>query len=473
MDKRVVVIVGGGFSGSLLALHLLRTNGGPRVFLVEKGPAFGRGAAFSTRQLGHLLNVRAGNMSAYPDQPDHFQAWLAERTGQSADAFAFAPRWVYGDYLQGELRAAAQSDLAAGRLTLVQDEAVEAVRSGGAFKVRLAMGRALAADVVVIATGHGAPTEAVSSQARFAADPHYIRNPWAQDALARIQPDEDVLLLGTSLTAVDLAVSLDGRGHRGRILALSRRGLLSQRHARFDGEPLSWSPSPGEPLSRQLRRFRREADRLANWRRAFDGLREQTQAMWKGLSETERRRFLRHLRPWWDIHRHRMAPETAARIDAQLANGRLRTVAGRLIALRAEIGGVTVTWRPRGESSLRADRVQWVINCTGAEGDPRRSSNPLIRRLLESGLARPDALDLGLDVDEQGRLIGRDGAATDGLYGIGPITRGALWEIVAVPDIRLQAQRLAAAIAGPAAARAKSNARPSPKTYLHRKIVGL
>jgi len=447
MTARVVAIVGGGFSGALLALHLLRSRtDGLHVYLIEKGQAFGRGVAYSTRRPDHLLNVRAGNMSAYPDRPTHFQDWLAVQTGQPADPFSFAPRWVYGDYLQAELRAAAQSAEAAGRLTLVGDEATEIVRAGGRFVVRLAVGRAMQADTVVLATGHGAPMEIVPRGARFANDPRYLPNPWADGVLDRIKPEDRVLLLGSGLTAVDVIASLDTAGHRGEIVALSRRGLIPRRHARA-GAPVAWTPREGESLSHALRRFRRQADRLTDWRRAFDGVREQVQAIWLALSETERRRALRHLRPWWDAHRHRMAPQAALRIDAHIAQGRLRVVAGRMLSLRAEVGGVTITWRPRTHTSIRADRTEWVVNCIGPEGDPRRSDNSVIRRLIESGLARPDPLNLGLDVDGDGRLIGSDGASAADLYGLGPLTRGALWEVTAVPDIRIQAARLAAHIA--------------------------
>jgi len=452
MSGRVVAIVGGGFSGALLALRLLRSRSeGLHVYLIEKGQAFGRGVAFSTRRPGHLLNVRAGNMSAYPDRPAHFQDWLAVQTGQPADPFSFAPRWVYGDYLQAELRCAAQSVEAAGRLTLVGDEATEIVRAGGRLVVRLALGRAMQADTVVLATGHGAPMQVVPRGARFASDPHYVPNPWADGALGRIKPDDRVLLLGSGLTAIDVIASLDGAGHHGQILALSRHGLVPRRHARSSGAPIAWESRPGETLSHALLRYRAQADRLTDWRRAFDGVREQVQVIWLSLSESERRRALRHLRPWWDAHRHRMAPEVAARIDTHIADGRLRVAAGRMLSLRAEVGGVTVTWRPRAHTSVRADRTEWVVNCTGPEGDPRRSDNGVVRKLVESGLARPDALGLGLDVDGDGRLIGADGAVATGLYGLGPLTRGALWEVTAVPDIRIQAQRLAAHIVTEAA----------------------
>jgi len=448
VTKPSIVIVGGGFSGSLLALHLLGVlREAANIHLIERGPAFGRGLAFSTRLPEHVLNVRAGNMSAYPDRPTHFQDWLAQTAGKPSDPFSFAPRWVYGDYLQGELRAAAQSASAAGRLDLVQDEVVSVRRAQGRLRVQLAVGRALDADIVVLATGHGAATAPVGAKARFAADPSYIVDPWASGALDAVGRDDPILLLGSGLTAIDVIASLDGRGHRGKILALSRRGLLPHRHARISGDPAAWMPRAGEPLSQALARFRRDADRMSDWRRAFDGLRSATQDLWRGLDQAQRRRFLRHLRPWWDIHRHRMAPEIADRISAHLDEGRLRVAAGRLSELRPEAGGVTATWRPRGQTTRVAERARWVINCTGAEGDPNRSDNPLVRDLIATGMVRADPLKLGLEADDEGRLVGADGTAQAGLLGIGPIIRGGLWEVVAVPDIRLEAQRLAARIA--------------------------
>jgi uncharacterized NAD(P)/FAD-binding protein YdhS len=447
MSRPTIAIVGGGFSGTLLALHLLAgLRRSANIRLIERGPAFGRGLAYSTRLPEHLLNVRAGNMSAYPDQPTHFQDWLAVNTGQASDPFSFAPRWVYGDYLQGELRAAAQGAEAAGRLDLVQDQVVAIRRVNGRLRVELALGRVLEADIVALATGHGAASAPVGADARFARDPAYVGDPWAAGALDGVGRDDSVLLLGAGLTAVDVIASLDGQGHRASILALSRRGLLPHRHARFRGDPAPWTPRPGEPLSRALRRFRRDAERLSDWRRAFDGLRGVTQSLWQGLDDTQRRRFLRHLRPWWDIHRHRMAPRIADRIAAHLEDGRLRVVAGRLKALHWEVGAVTATWRPRGQTTLVADRARWVINCAGSEGDPIRSGNPLVRDLIARGMARADPLKLGLEADADGHLMDAGGATQRDLFGIGPIIRGGLWEVVAAPDLRLEAQRLAGRI---------------------------
>jgi uncharacterized NAD(P)/FAD-binding protein YdhS len=181
--------------------------------------------------------------------------------------------------------------------------------------------------------------------------------------------------------------------------------------------------------------------RQGGWRPAVDSLRPVTAAIWETLGERERQRFLRHLRPWWDVHRHRIAPAVAARIAALREEGRLEIVAGRVTEVAA---GETleVAIGRRGGGTVRC-RIAGVVNCTGPEGQIARARDPLIGALLGSGAAREDSLGLGLDVDAQSRVIGADGRASERLSALGPLTRGAFWEIVAVPDIRGQAQAVA------------------------------
>ncbi|MGA9580967.1 MAG: FAD-dependent oxidoreductase, partial [Allosphingosinicella sp.] len=176
------------------------------------------------------------------------------------------------------------------------------------------------------------------------------------------------------------------------------------------------------------------------WRASVDGLRPHSIALWQGLSEAERRRFLRHLRPWWDVHRHRIAPRVAARIEAMRASGRLEVAAARIARVEGDV--VTLARRGGGEIKRRFDAV---VNCTGPEGAVERIGDPLIVNLLASGRARPDPLGLGLDVDRDSRVLGS--GASPGLYALGPLTKGIFWEIVAVPDIRGQAAAVAKAIA--------------------------
>ena len=443
MRRPEVAVVVAGFSGVLTALSVLEA-GGPnvRVHLIERAERFGVGAAYGTLQPDHLLNVRAANMSADPAGPDDFMLWLSRRRGAPADAFAFASRAEYGLYIQERLSHIAQTEAGADRLQLTGDEVVAVTPRPDGLHLRLALGLELRADAVILATGNARPSDDVLPDSGFRHSPAYVGDPWS-GCLEAIGADDPVLLLGTGLTMVDVIAMLDAQGHRGRLLALSRRGLTPRVHARIAGEPDPWRRAAGESLSRGLNRFRREVAAAPDWRVAFDALRPTTQDLWKGLSHTERGRFLRHLRPWWEVHRHRLAPAMAARLDAWLGD-RLQIAAGRLVSLTAEGDGVAAAWRPRGEDTTLRERVGFVVNCTGPEGDPNQTDRPLIRQLLKDGLVRSDAFGLGLDVTDDNRLIASNGAPHETLFAIGPAARGALWEVTAVPDIRVQARRLGA-----------------------------
>lgn len=456
MSRPAVAIVGAGASGALTALHLLADPAGPRIFLIEKRQGFGVGVAYSTGNPDHLLNVRAGNMSAFPDQPDHFLEWLRARHPDQV-AVGFVPRRIYGAYLAGLLREAAMSDRAAGRLMLVNDEAVSVVTGEGRPRLRLAVGRELLIDALVLATGNGAPEPPHVPDQGLGASARYIGDPWQPEAFRHVRADDPVLLLGTGLTMVDVALTLEMLGHRGPRHAMSRRGLLPRRHAGPPPQPPAPLPPLPTSLSQALRLIRRHVDAYhraagdgADWRAVIDALRPVTRAFWIGLDLAAKRRFLRHLRPWWDVHRHRLAPMVATRLEQMLDQGALRLRAGRLRAFTLEGCGeaerVAVTWRPRGAAADAVLHVAHVINCTGPGGDLSRSGPPIIRSLLAAGLARPDALHLGLDLDPEGRLIAADGCAGR-FYAVGPASRGAFWEVTAIPDIRVQARAVAAALA--------------------------
>ncbi len=414
-----VAIVGGGASGTLLALHLVRAGIGP-VRLIERGPNTGRGVAYGTARPEHLLNVPARRMSAFADDPDHFVRWFAERGG---DAEAFAPRMLYGNYL-AELLTSEPG------IQVVQGEAIDADDGG----VLLRGGR-IDADVVVLAPGNLKPAIPIDISAL---GDRWVGDPWAGDFISGLGEGEDVLLIGTGLTAVDVALTLDARGFGGRILALSRRGLAPRSHGAR--EPMV---APPETLPRDcvrlLRRVRRRSEEIG-WRSAVHELRSVTQGIWKNAPEVERRRFLRHLRPWWDVHRHKIAPRIAETIGRMEDAGRLAFAAGRILSAE---GDGTVRWRPRGMEEVRSFAAARIVNCTGPECNLARAGEPLLDALLAKGAIRADPLRIGMDVDEELRAIGADGCPSERLYAIGPVTRSAFWESVAVPDIRTQAAQLA------------------------------
>ena len=436
-----LVIVGGGFSGTLLAINLLRHDG-PRATLVERRRAqLGRGVAYSAAHPSHLLNVRAAGMSAFPDEPGHFAHWVAANGGGAPQDFV--PRALYGAYLRDTL-----ADVRRGRehrLALVAGEVVDIV-PGEPQQVMLADGMTLAADGVVLATGNLPPHAPPGIDPDLLPPDRYIADPWRADLASGLGEGDTVVLLGTGLTAIDAALQLDAGGFAGRVLALSRRGLNPRRHQDGSAPAKGLGNPPEEPLSHLVRDLRCTAGEIG-WRAAVDAYRPVTQRLWAASDAATRARFLRHLRPFWDVHRHRLAPAVADRIDALVAAEWLRFAAGKVE--RCEVGAeaLHLHWRPRRANTAVVTPAARVVNCTGPQGDLTRTGEPLLRTLLDRGAIRPDPLRLGLEVDARSRVIGRDGAADEHMHCIGPMTRGGLWEVVAVPDLRRQAWDLARRLA--------------------------
>ena len=436
MTARHIAIIGGGYSGTLLALNLLR-RGDSQVTLIERGETPARGVAYSTPSSEHLLNVRAGRMSAFADAPSHFADWLAARG--EGDADSFAQRRIYGTYLEELLRGGDQA-----RLRVVRGEVIDVAREEGRERVVLADGRSVEADVVVLAVGNLPPEAPRGISADLGADV-YVADPWSGSISAGLQPKDRVLLVGTGLTAVDAVLTLAEADFQGEIIALSRRGLMPRAHDLVQGSVPALDAAPGERGSALLRRVRRDGEALG-WQAAVDRLRPYTQGLWAGASVQERRRFLRHLRPWWDVHRHRIAPEIARGIERLEEGGRLRVAAGKLVSTAPQGEGAEVLWRPRKSDEAESMKVRRIVNCTGPRGDVTRSGEALLESLAAAGRIRPDECRIGIDIDPGCRTLEADGEASDSLYAIGPMTRGALWEIVAVPDLRVQTDRLAQAL---------------------------
>ena len=397
-----IAIIGAGFSGSLLAVHLLRSRLPMRIVLFERRATFARGVAYSTDRLEHLLNVPAGNMSALVGQPGHFLEWL-KRHEPNAHAHTFASRTLYGHY-------------------------------------------------VVLATGHQAPSDPLPRGHRLGGSDRYLRDPWRP--MVPPAPDDTILLVGTGLTTVDVLLTLQAQGHRGKVIALSRHGLMPQAHVpSLIGVSVPPTDTRPENLAAAVRMVRRQLEREQTsdperWRSVIDGLRPYTSELWQQLNPVEQKRFMRHLRAFWDVGRHRVAPSIGAMIQGQLESGRLSVAAGRLTSVEETTNGVTATWRPRHTLAQESLTVQRIINCTGPDTDLRRSTDPLIRSLFAQGLAVTDPLGLGLETSTSGALLDASGRASSRLFTLGPLLRPRLWETIAVPELRVQALALASRLAG-------------------------
>ena len=423
MTAAQAAVIGGGLSGALQAIHLLR-EGARRVVLIERARIPGRGVAYGTDRPEHLLNVPARRMSAFPDEPDHFVCWYAERGGTAED---FAPRMLFGDYVVALL-----GEAGAG-LEIVRGEAVDV---DGADVV-LADGRRIAAETVVLAPGNLPPATPRGIDPEALGE-LWIGDPWAGATAEGLGEGDTILLIGTGLTAIDAALTLEANGFGGRILALSRRGLVPRAHGLREPTTAPQEALPAHCIG-LLRRVRRRSEEIG-WRSAVHELRNVTQRIWAEAPVAERRRFLRHLRPWWDVHRHKIAPAVAATISRMQAGGRLQFAAGRILSIGAD---GAVRWRRRGGDAAETLHVSRIVNCTGPEHDIVRAGEPLLDALIARGRIRPDPLRIGLDVDRDCHTLHAAGAPCESLYAIGPVTRATFWESVAVPDIRVQAQAVA------------------------------
>ncbi len=455
---KTVVIVGAGFSGAVTAVQLLRQARTPlRVILVNESGRMARGLAYGTQSEAHVLNVPAGNMSALDDVPDDFLRYCRWSDPQVQPG-SFVPRRVYGAYLDAllsaaEVRGDAQTGLqrVVGRVVSIQPPDGAAGRA----QVRLSNGEPLPADAVVLAFGHFPPLDPVRGLLADLPARACIGDPWRAGALAAVRADDDVLLIGAGLTAVDVALALQRQGHAGQLLSISRRGLAPQSHRRsgvvpsaVDGAALV--QSMGSTLRGAVRGLRQAtAARLArgeDWRDVVGALRAHTPALWQSWSPDDRARFLRHVRPHWEVLRHRCAPEAFDAFTALVDAGRLQLMAARLHAVQPCADGLDLVLMPRAGRATLQRRVQVVINCTGPSSDLNRSGSPLIDDLLEQGLLLPDALGLGLAVDPGYRVMGRHGQAQPWLRYIGPLLKARDWEATAVPELRSHALRLSAAL---------------------------
>jgi uncharacterized NAD(P)/FAD-binding protein YdhS/glyoxylase-like metal-dependent hydrolase (beta-lactamase superfamily II) len=449
-----IAIVGGGFSGSLVATHLLKTASQPlTIKLIERSQQIGKGIAYSTDTNCHLLNVSAGNMSAFARDPGHLLRWLQYNRDELAaffpeevNASTFIPRKVYGLYIQSvlaEAEATAPSDVRLERLT---DEVVGIQPEGKGTMISLRSGRCFAADRVVLALGNSPSTPPAIDHAD-GNDESYLRNAWSADALADLDADAPVLLIGTGLTMVDMVLSLHDHQHRGKIYAVSRRGLFPQKHQAAQPYPSFLTPETSPKTVREwLRRLRTEVEVAAaqgyDWRAVIDSLRPITKQIWQKLPTVEQQRFLRHVTPYWDMHRHRIAQQVADVVTQMLDSGQLIISAGRIREYQALPDGVAVTVCQRKTQANTILHVRRIVNCTGVAADYRRSPHPLIANLRSQGLIRPNAIGLGLDTDARGAIYAADGQVSTLLYTLGTPRKGDLWETIAVPELRLQAQEL-------------------------------
>jgi len=443
----VIAIIGGGASGTLAAVYLLREATARRmplrVALIDRHGRHGLGQAYSTTNPAHLLNSPTGTMSALVDDPGHLARWAAAAGHPDDD---FLPRSAYGRYLTEILAAAERSAQPTARVSRITAQVVAVRRAGcgRALRLHLAADGRIDADAVVLATGNlpSATPGPVPPGGR------YIGDPWEPGALEAAAGGGPVAVLGTGLTMLDVAIALTDAHPRTAVHAISRHALLPREHHWPRAAPgvsarPAIRPSPGPlRLTALIRSVRASAAAYpGDWQDVVDALRPQIPWLWDQLPEQDKRLFLRHVSRYWEVHRHRVPPRTARRITALTSAGRLTVHRGRVTAASEEPGGVRV--RIEGSGSSTELTVGCLVNCTGPATDVTATADPLLRQLLDSGLARPDPLRLGLDADACGALRDAGGTAAGDIVTLGPPLRGRRYETTAIPEIRDQAAAIA------------------------------
>lgn len=445
-SMRRITIVGGGASGTLVAINLARlsTKQNPvQINLVEQHKYICRGVAYSSDKPFHLLNVPAGKIGAFPEAPDHFLHWLHSK-GFTADEHSFVPRGLYGDYLRDLFEKETTSALY-GKIRVFSDTASDVLIEKN-VSLSLHSGSSIESDYLVLAFGNFPPPHPSVPDQSFTASPRYIRNIWQESSLCNIAPDNTVLILGTGLSMVDVVLSLKHSGHKGKIIATSTRALIPAEHALpglcndFAGEVLSISSI------RQLLQIIRREIKIAeasggNWRAVIDYLRPYTQRIWQSLPEREKRRFAVHLSRWWNIARHRMPPSAAKDIESLQQRGQFEIIAGRIREITNENNRFTIRLHSNNASvNLKADVI---INCIASESRYSRIESEFLQNLFARGLVREGPLGFGFDALPNGAILDKNGLCGMKLFTLGTALKGVLWETTAIPEIRTQASELA------------------------------
>ncbi|MEU8243924.1 FAD/NAD(P)-binding protein [Actinoplanes missouriensis] len=432
-QTRTVAIIGGG-AGGALATRALLADPIWRTVLVAPDSQPGRGVAYGTAEPWHVLNSRAAAMTVDSADPLHLVHWCRER-GLPAEPADFLPRSLYGDYLADQF---AEATKAAGDRFRHHLASATAIRRGpGGYLISDDNGCQTHADQVILAVGNPASRRPAAVSAEAARSVEYVADPWAFGALDAIPTDLPVLLIGTGLTAIDVALTLTANGRRTPLVAISRRGLVPRPQPELPPAATDVDLPAAATLGPLLRRVRRQIAAGADWVAVMDSVRGRADALWSTLDPSAQQRFLRHCHRFWEVHRHRMAPPIAARVATLRAEGLLETRAGRLTSIVPHPdGGLTVT-----VEGTAPQRYGAVVNCTGPGSLPDTAS-PLVADMLHDGLLRPGPHCLGIDTDTDGRAIGTDGTVAPGLWLVGPLRRGRLWEATAIPEIRRQVEQI-------------------------------
>ncbi|WP_331375217.1 FAD/NAD(P)-binding protein [Sinorhizobium chiapasense] len=453
----IVAIIGGGFSGAAVALHLARglTEGKDvRIVVFEPRERLGAGLAYDTTEPAHRINVPAYRMSLYPDDPESFANYIA-RSGTRADdpaaytaeGIPFPRRSVFGDYVAAEIAPL----LSSGAIEHRRKRVTDVKRTGEGWMILAEDVEAVVADVVVLAVSHPAPSLPKALRPLLA-HPKLVADPTKANALDIVAPTDRILVVGNGLTSADVIAALDERGHHGPVISISRRGLRSRGHPKVAEDPFGDFVSEPIPRASELFRHIRRTLRLAGeqgltWHPVIDAVRAQGQEIWQALPIVERRRIARLARAHWDVHRFRIAPQVEGVLNRAVECGRLEILAASVLSAAIEGEGTAIELKARGGDAPRRVAVDAVVVTTGPAHTQILRSQPFLAALEEAGVLTACETGLGIACDLHSRAVGAGGNVERSLFIAGPLARGTFGELMGLPQVTEHAVFVAEQIA--------------------------
>ena len=441
---KTIVIIGGGFSGTLTAIQLLKKSKDVKVILINSSLPLAKGIAYSTNLPEHLLNVPAGKMSPFSDQPEHFVNWLNEQNyaGENLTE-SFLPRLIYGKYLVEILKSFKSLE----QLEQIEEKAVDIQKVSDSYIVRLKSGESVVANQIVLALGNFLPANPPIKRITFFESKNYFQNPWAPEYLNNIDLKKDILLIGTGLTMVDCVLSLKKAGFAGKILVASPRGYTPAPHGKTDVYPDFYLELKGLSLAEMFHLIRKHLkiaeSKNISWRGVVDSLRPHVQEIWVNFSKKEKQQFISHVRHIWGIARHRLPMTTYKELFDLKASGKLEIIGGRIIDMQDNEGNVSAIVQLRKSTEQKTLIVSRVINCTGPQTNYKDLKDELVINLLAKEMIVADELKMGIQTTLKGNVLQQNNQPSSDIYAIGSLLRGVLWETTAVPEIRVQAESIA------------------------------
>jgi len=436
-----IAIVGGGISGTLTVLQLIKQCKQPlTVFWFDTQNKYGKGYAYNTFDAEHLLNVRAENMFIFPDEPLHFVNWL-QQFHPTYNAKDFVPRKLFGEYVLHTFETLKHSNPHI-TLQLIAEEVKSINKTTDGFEIKTS--RTYLVQKVILGLGNFLPAHPKSQAQEFINSKNYFQNPYNVQLTMQVQQQQHVTIIGSGLTMIDIIGSLNRYGYKGKIAVISPHAYIPQAHQEnplpsvepfIDANKSYRLPELVKLVNQQLKKAKKQQ---LNPHSVIDLMRPHLQRLWLQFSLEEKQQFLRHLRHKWGVARHRAPAQSMVVFNDLVASGQLELLKGRISNISFQEKAFDITYSTAQEPKQTL-HTQLIINCTGPESDYSRLKSPLIQDLVSKQLIAPDPLKYGIDAQ-------KDGQISAGLYTLGPTLKGILWESVAVPEIRVQAQELASKI---------------------------